>query len=830
MALLAAFKTLLYRYSGQDDIIVGTPIAGRRYSELEQLVGFFVNTLVLRSNLSGEPSFRELLARVRDATLDAYEHQDLPFEKLVEELQPQRDVSRPPLFQVLFVFQNTPVSVPDFPGLKASNVTLHNGTAKFDLTLAMEEQNGELSATIEYNTDLFRKETIRSLLRHFENVLQEITSKPDTSISRLQLLTDAERQKIVVDWNDTGREYPSGKWLHGLVEEQVEATPDALAVIFEEERLTYRELNGRANQLAYYLKSLGVKTNDLIGICAERSVEMVVGLLGILKAGAAYVPLDPSYPKGRLDFMLSDANIKLLLTQQSVIDSLSISGRDTKTICLDAEWETIARESENNPQNRATPESLAYVIYTSGSTGQPKGTMNSHRGICNRLFWMQEQYGLSETDRVLQKNPFSFDVSVWEFFWPLMTGACLVVARPEGHKDSSYLVDVITEHAVTTLHFVPSMLQVFVEEPRVEQCRSLKRIICSGEALPFELQERCFDRLDVALHNLYGPTEAAIDVTYWECKRDYERKIVPIGYPIANTQIYILDTHLQALPVGVPGELYIGGKGLAHGYLNRPDLTAEKFIPDPFSSEPGNRLYKTGDLARLLSDGAIEFLGRIDHQVKVRGFRIELGEIEAALLQHPSVQESAVITRDDLGDDPRLVAYLIAKEEPSLRIDSLRRFLEDRLPDYMVPSHFVFLESMPLTPNGKVDRKSLPVPENLRPDLEAEYTAPATELERTIAEIWRNTLGLEKVGVYDNFFDLGGHSLLLVQVHNRLRSKLNQKIAVLDLFRYPTIKSLARHLSQGSSDQEQDNQAATEQLNAGKNRLTQLRQRRQKKA
>jgi len=750
--LLAAFKTLLYRYTGQEDIIVGSPVANRSRVETEGLIGFFVNTLVLRTDLSGKPTFQELLGRVREVTLEAHAHHDLPFEKLVEELQPERDLSRNPLFQVMFAFQSAPAEALALRGLAVTPLEVESKAAQFDLTLSTEETRQGLKGVVEYNTGLFDGATIERMIGHFKVLLEGIVADAGQRLSELLLLTEAERHQLLVAWNDTRVEYPQDKCIHQLFEEQVERTPGAVAVVVEEEQLTYGELDRRANQVAHYLRKLGVGPETLVRICVERSLEMVVGLLGILKAGGAYVPLDPAYPQERLTFMLKDTQTAVLLTQQRLVGGLP--EHRARVVCLDADWKTIGEESEENLGAKVTDRNLAYVIYTSGSTGRPKGVMNTHRGIRNRLLWMQDAYRLAESDRVLQKTPFSFDVSVWEFFWPLLTGACLVMARPEGHKDSTYLVLLIAEEKITTMHLVPPMLQVFLQEQELEACDSLRRVICSGEMLPLKLQERFFACLDAGLHNLYGPTEAAVDVTFWPCERESARRVVPIGRPIANTQIYLLDEYLHVVPVGIPGELHIGGVGLARGYLNRPDLTAEKFVPNPFSDEAGARLYKTGDLACYLPDGNIEFLGRIDHQVKIRGFRVELGEIEAVLGQHSAVQETVVLAREDIPGDKRLAAYVVPHNERAPAISELRDFLKKELPDYMVPSAFVMLDALPLTPNGKVDRRALPAPDTARPELEKTFVTPRTAAEEVLAGIWTKVLGLERVGVHDDFFEL----------------------------------------------------------------------------
>jgi amino acid adenylation domain-containing protein len=798
MTLLAAFKTLLYRYSGQDDIVVGSPIANRNRPELEGLIGLFLNMLVFRTDLSGDPTFRELLARVREVTLAAYSNQDVPFEKLVQALQPPRDPSRSPLFQVLF--EVSPMEALELPGLSVSTLEVDNGAAQFDLSLRLAEGAEGIVGHFEYNTDLFDAATIDRLAAHLQTLLASAALDPDQHISELPLLSEPEKHRILVEWNDTAADYAHHLCLHQLFERQTERTPDAVAVSFEGDALTYRALNHRANQLAHHLQRLGVGPDVLVGVYMERSLEMVIALYGILKAGGAYVPLDPEYPPERVAFMLEDTEVPVLLTQEHLVGSLPEHG--ARVICLDSDWEIIAREGMDSPTSGVTADNLAYVIYTSGSTGRPKGVMNSHRGISNRLLWMQDMYQLTEADRVLQKTPFSFDVSVWEFFWPLLVGARLVVARPRGHMDSAYLVRTVVQQGITTLHFVPSMLRIFLEDPEVEQCRSLRRVICSGEALPYDLQERFFARLSAELHNLYGPTEAAVDVSYWQCRRQSNLRTVPIGRPVANTQLYVLDRQMQPVPIGVAGELHIGGVQVARGYLNRPELTASKFVPDPFSDDPQARLYKTGDVVRFLPDGNIEFLGRLDFQVKVRGFRIELGEIEAVMSQHPAVRETVVVAREEVPGDKRLVAYVVPSRESAPCISELREYLQEKLPEYMVPAAFVLLEALPLTPSGKVDRRNLPAPEWERQS-EKDYVPPQKELEKTIADIWQQLLQLERVGIDDSFFELGGHSLLIVQAHRRLSGLTDRELSITDMFRYPTIRTLSEYLSQDSGDDSQ---------------------------
>ena len=654
--LLAVFSVLLSRYARQEDLVLGTQVSGRGRPELESLIGPLQNMLALRIDASGDPSFAELLRRVREVGEKAFSHQNVPFESVIRELHLERNMSRHPVFQIAFSKKE-----PAPAAVAQTLVEVESATEELDLRVEFAEERNEVFIWFSYNADLFDTATIQRMLGHFRTVLWSAVKDQEVKISRMPLLTETERRQLLVDWNDTRVAYPTDVPLHKLIEDQAEKTPDSIAVIFESKGLTYRELNNRANQLAQFLRKNGVGPDVLVGVCAERSLELVIALLASMKAGGAYVPLDPEYPKDRLETMLQDAHPPVILTQMHLIDRLP--DRLARIFCLDRDWPSLESErSENLPAN-VSGKNLAYAIYTSGSTGKPKGVANVHEGIVNRLLWMQETYKLTGKDRVLQKTPFSFDVSVWEFFWPLLTGAALVVARPGGHRDPAYLVDLIAEQNITTLHFVPSMLSIFLESPGLERCCSVRQIFASGEALPFELQKRFFDRLRAELHNLYGPTEAAVDVTYWACCQDSGRSIVPIGRPIANTQIYILDANLQAVPIGVPGELHIGGIGLARGYLNRPDLTAEKFIPNPFGETQGSRLYKTGDLARFLADGNIEYLGRMDHQVKLRGFRIELGEIEAVLGEYPGVLQATVVVREDGPGHQQLVAYVVPKRK-----------------------------------------------------------------------------------------------------------------------------------------------------------------------
>jgi amino acid adenylation domain-containing protein/thioester reductase-like protein len=795
--LLAGYQALLHRLTGQDNVLVGTPVAGRSRPEFAGLVGYFVNMLVMRADLSGRPTFRAFLGQVRQTVLDALDHQDFPFALLVERLQPARDLSRSPLFQAGFVLKrahtvertgtNGHAAPLHLGGLVLEPIDLDVRAVPFDWNLLVEEAGDGLDAALQYNTDLFDAGTIERWMACFRTLLEAAVADPDRPVAALPLLAADEQARLLATCAGPQVARPNVP-LHRLIEAQVGSTPDAVALAFDEQTLTYQELNQRANKLARYLRTLGVGPDVPVAICVERSFEMVTGLLAVLKAGGAYVPLDPDLPRERVDFLLRDLATPVVLTLERLATSLPPA--TARVLRLDADAGLWAAEGGADFDAGVTPDNLAYVIYTSGSTGTPKGCTNTHRGIVNRLLWMQDEYRLAPADRVLQKTPYSFDVSVWEFFWPLLTGARLVIAKPGGHRDPDYLAGLIADGRVTVLHFVPSMLQSFLQAGGLHRCGSVRHVVCSGEALPWDLQQEfCAKLPGAALHNLYGPTEAAVDVTYWRCDSADPRKVVPIGRPVSNTQVYVLDRDLRPQPVGVPGELYIGGVQVARGYWNRPELTADRFIPDPFT--PGGRLYKTGDLARLLADGAVEYLGRLDHQVKVRGIRIELGEIEATLAQHPTVCE-AVVAADTGPGAPRLVAYVIPPAGAAAPTTTeLRTFLGGKLPEYMVPSAFVALPALPLSPNGKVDRKALPAPEPTRPDLASAYLAPRTPAEVKLAGIWAEVLRVEKVGLRDSFFELGGHSLLATQMLTRVRAEFGVELPLRRLFEAPTLDALA---------------------------------------
>jgi amino acid adenylation domain-containing protein len=803
MVLLAAFELMLYYHTGQEDILVASPMVGRSRAEFEGIVGFFANPVVLRANLSGNPTFRTLLGRVRQSVLAALEHQDYPTLRLVQRLRPPRDLSRSPLCQTMFVLDKphrvAEQAVPAFArgetGLRidlgafvTESILLERRAATLDLVMLIIETTGSLSSSIRFNPDLFDAATIARMAGHFHALLESVIRDPAAAIGDLEILTDAERRQLLVEFNDTKTDYPKDKCLHQLFEEQVQRTPDSVAVVFEGQQLTYAQLNARANQLAHHLQTLGVGPEVPVAICMQRCPEMVVGLLGILKAGGAYVPLDPAYPKARLSFMMEDAHAAVLLTRGHMVESVPEHG--IHAVCLDSGWEAIAAKSEKNPVTGATAKNLAYILYTSGSTGQPKGVMVEHRGLCNTINWIIRTLELSTEDRCLLKTPITFDAAGREFFPTLLTGGRLVIAEADGHRDSRYLAETIRSARISIFHCVPSLLQFLVEQPAFDDSLALRAVMCGGEALPTQVVTRFQRRSKAKLYNVYGPTETIIDSTYWLCEGANGRSSSPIGRPIPNARIYILDNALRPLPIGVAGHMHIGGVGLARGYLNRPDLTAEKFIPDPFSAEPGARMYKTGDLARYLPDGNIEFLGRGDLQVKIRGFRIELGEIEAALGQHPAVRKTVVLARQDAPGEKRLVAYVVAESTA----DELRRFLKDKLPDHMVPAVFVLLDALPLLPNGKIDRRALPAPDRTRPELDKAFVAPRTPTEELLAEIWAQVLDIERVGIHDNFFDLGGHSLLATQTVSRVRDAFHVDIPLRRLFEVPTVAGLAESI------------------------------------
>ncbi|RAA09406.1 non-ribosomal peptide synthetase, partial [Ralstonia pseudosolanacearum] len=791
MTVLAGWSALLSRLSGQEEVVVGSPVANRTRSEVEGLIGFFVNTLALRVEVSGATA-SELLGRVKAKVLEAQAHQDLPFEQVVERVRPVRSLSHSPVFQAALSWLNTEavgLSL-ELEGLTIEGVDAGQAAAKFDLTLELRETSEGLTGSLDYATALFDRETIERYLGYLQRLLKAMVENDSQQVSRIGLLDKDERAQLLESWNETKAAYPDASTIHGLFEAQVRRTPEAIAVEHEGRQVSYAELNAQANRVAHALIGLGVGPDARVGLCAERSVELVVGLLGILKAGGGYVPLDPSYPQDRLAYMLEDSAPVAVLAQSNTREQLG--ALSVPVLDLDGPLE----EAEHDPQvTGLEPHHLAYVIYTSGSTGRPKGVMNEHRGVVNRLWWAQQTYRLDASDRVLQKTPFGFDVSVWELFWPLLAGARLVMARPEGHKDPAYLAATIEQAGITTLHFVPSMLQLFLDQVEAGRCQGLRRMLCSGEALPHALQQRSLARFPHSeLHNLYGPTEAAIDVTAWRCNAESHPGVVPIGRPIANTQIYVLDAHRQPVPLGVTGEIYIGGVGVARGYLNRPELTAERFVVNPFHGEGRERMYRTGDLGRWLPDGSLAYQGRADAQVKLRGFRIELGEIEARLSQCAGVSEAVVTMREDVPGEQRLVAYYVSDE--AIEAQTLREQLQASLPEYMVPAAYVRLERLPLTPNGKLDRKGLPAPEG-QAYASTAYEAPQGEVEQTLAGIWQTLLAVERVGRHDDFFALGGHSLQAVRLVAQVRTQLGAELGLTELFAQPSLSAVAQAIVRG---------------------------------
>ena len=800
MTLLAAFKLFLHRYTGQHDIIVGTPKANRDNVETERLIGLFLNMLVLRTDVSGDPTFGELLARVRDVTLGAFRHQDVPFDMLVMALRPERNLSHMPLFQVAFGLQH--LSAPPEP---VENATLFftplagsSGSMPYDLNLNLVDTPQGLAGSLDYNSDILDADTAEQMVRHFQAILTCLAAEPNRRLSEVTVLTPTEEQEFLHEWNCTARDLGRVNTLHKLFEEQAARTPECVALTLEDENLTYAELNRQANRLAHYLRARGVNNETRVGLLMPRSFEMVVALLGILKTGAAYVPLDPEYPEERKAFILEDSGVTTLLTLEQMWQRSALAGRTTQleVIALDAEWQAISREPETNPEGRATPDSLAYVIYTSGSTGTPKGVMVEHRAITNRIAWMLDAFDFNPDDCLLQKTTISFDASIWEFFVPLASGARVVLARPGGHRERDYLLDLVEREQVTIIQLVPSMLRVFLEGEQVqERCRSLRYMFCGGEALPSRLATQLGQSIDAKLCNLYGPTEASIDATAFPVPLEQsESGVVSIGSPIANVSMYVLDRGLRPVPVGVTGELFIGGAGLARGYLNRVDLTAERFVPNPFSERGGERLYRTGDLGKWDRERRLHYLGRVDRQVKVRGFRIELGEVESALRAHPDVSDAAVLCEESEGEaTPQgLVAYVVFRPGAACGVGELHTFMSERLPGYMVPSAFVSLEALPLTNNGKLDHKALPRVEEMRAMADDRFVAPRTPLQEVLAGIWAEVLGVERVSVESNFFELGGHSLLALQVGTRVRKLFSVELTVRRMFESPTVTEMAR--------------------------------------
>lgn len=817
--LLAAFQALLYRYTGQEDVRVGVPNANRHAPDTGAIVGFFVNTLVLRNLIDARQPLAQILHQAREAMLGAQAHPDVPFEHLVQALNPQRSLAHAPLFQALFNHLAQDAGLFErHSGLGAQRQDVCGQAAQFELALdSTERANGGIGVTFTYARELFEPATMDRMTGHYLAMLQAFITTPELAVADVALLSEAERTALF-DWMTGPQSQETAETVHGLIERQAALEPDAVAVEFDGQVLTYAALNARANRLARHLIGRGVRPDGVVGVALERSLELVVALLAVLKAGGAYLPLDLEYPQERLTYMLSDSGAILVLTASALASRVPATPT-VQQIAVDEM--DLATESESNPSVRVNGDLLAYVIYTSGSTGRPKGVGNRHQSLSNRLAWMQSAYGLGRGDRVLQKTPYGFDVSVWEFFWPLTVGARLIVARPGDHRDPERLLNLIRAHGVTTIHFVPSMLQVFLDHPGIEACASLKRIVCSGEALPAQAQAGVFARLpQVALYNLYGPTEAAIDVTHWTCRSDGSPQ-VPIGQPIAGIHVSVLDTNLGVVAQGVVGELYLGGEGLARGYVNRPGLTAERFVADPFGA-PDSRLYRTGDLVRWNLDGQLEYQGRCDHQLKIRGLRVELGEIEAELLRQPEVKEAAM-AGDHRHGETRLVGYVSLHQAAPVTAEALRQRLAKTLPDYMVPSLILALDALPLSANGKLDRKALPSPEWRGG---SPFESPQGRTGAALAAIWAQVLHRppESIGANDNFFDLGGHSLALVRAHRLISDRLGAVLSLIDLFRYPTIAALAAHIESGASAAPDERRENAERALRRRNALRRRRQ------
>jgi amino acid adenylation domain-containing protein len=795
MTLLAAFNTLLYRYTEQEDILVGSPIANRNQPELEGMLGFFVNTLVMRTDLSGNPSFQELLGQVREVTLGAYAHQDLPFEKLVEELRPKRDLKQNPLFQVMFVLQNTPIPTQEVLGLTLRALEVDSGTAMFDILLSLTETDQGLTGFLEYNTDLFNTATITQFVANFQTLLASIVANPHQCISELPLLTAKQQEQLLVEWNNTQKDYPGG-CLHHLFEQQVNKSPNAIALVEESEQITYEQLNRRANQLAHYLQKLGVTTETLVAICLERSLDLVVGVLAILKAGGAYIPLDPHYPGNRLAFMLADSQASVLITKQRLLEKLPKSS--AKTVCLDIDIDNIAQESQENPYSSANAENLAYILYTSGSTGTPKGVEGTHRGTVNGLNWFWESYPPTADEICCHKTAISFGDSIWEIFGPLLQGLPAVIISDSIVKDTRLFLETLAHYQVTRIILVPSLLRVILDtySHLAKNLCHLKIWMTSGEPLSIDLTQTFYEVLPSAkLLNFYGLSEVSANAI---C---YDTSLLPetatsifIGRPINNTQVYVLDRHLQPIPPGVWGELYISGVPIARSYLHSPELNQERFINHPFI--PGVKLFKTGDIARYRNDRNLEYLGRRDHQVKIRGFRIELGEIEAVLARHPAVKESAVIARSDRRGEQRLLAYVVTDANNCAIAPQIRSYLQEHLPDYMIPSAFAILDAMPLTPSGKIDKRSLPIDDSVLSQSQSakSFVAPRDGWELALAQIWEQLLQISPIGIKNNFFDLGGHSLLATRLMAQINERFGQNLPLSALFQDGTIENLAKTL------------------------------------
>nr|WP_176422073.1 non-ribosomal peptide synthetase [Bradyrhizobium sp. 2S1]MCK7664908.1 non-ribosomal peptide synthetase [Bradyrhizobium sp. 2S1] len=790
MVLVAALKTLLFRITGQDDIVIATVVANRTRVELECMVGCFLNNLVLRDKLSPDMTFDALVEQIRDTTLDAYSNQDAPFELVVEQLNLPRSLSHNAVFQVMVAFQNFAHDKVAESGIEevadGGGITTSPSIAKFEMSLSMWEVGGTLGGGIEYRSDLFDDDTIDRLIRHYRTLLADGVAQPNAKLCDLKILDDQEYDKIVRVWNDWQLDYPADRLVHSVIQDQVVRTPDATAVVLGEATLTYRELNSRANRIAWRLIELGCKPERIVGVMLEQSLDMIVSILAILKAGGAYLPIDPAIPDERLAYIVRDAEPLVVLTHDDYVDSLARTGASPLRVASAADDRD---DSDTNPDVVQNSRSLAYLLYTSGSTGRPKGVMVEHRSVLHHLWGMNLQYEFGPGDCFFQSHSYAFDVSVWEFFMPLVTGGRVAMVRPDGHKDPAYLVDAMVSAGVTYVCLLPPMLQLILEEPRVgELNNSVRWVICGGEPLSPELVMRCFEKLTARLDNAYGPTEATIHNTYYHCIRGPQPPVIPIGRAMPGARVYILDARLNPMPIGAPGEICIGGDAVSRGYLKSPELTAAKFVRDPFADSLGARLYRTGDIGRFLPDGHIEFLGRRDMQIKLRGFRIELGEITLTLKQHPAVKDCITIVREDRPGDRRIVSYVVAEARDDL-VGSLQDYVAKRLPEHMAPSAFVRLDRLPLKDSNKVDMAALPAPSAaIRSD---DFVAASTDDERKLADIWKDLLGLPQAGARDNFFELGGHSLLVTRLISRIRAEMGANLSIRQVFRTPVLGDLA---------------------------------------
>ena len=788
MTALAAFQLLQSRLTGQADTIVGLSLSGRTLSDVEELIGLFSVVVPLRITVDRQMTFRELLGAVRIAVLEAHEHQDVPVDVILEALPSAKGVRHAEIAQTLFNFRNMPAFEPALPGLVAHQTDTFNGSSVADLELEVVERLGSWKCDLRFRTDLYEEATVERLLGHYRTLLESIARNPDAHVGRLQLLTESERRQILVEFSGAESAPPPVLQIHEMIREQVKKTPSAVAVRSQDGELTYEDLDTLANAVAHDLCSRGVVPGNLVGVCMERSLEMVVSLLGILKAGAAFVPFDPEYPQGRLVRMLADARPVILLADQAGASLLG--AENVEVLKVDAAYLSTLERADAPPVIEHEPRAVACVLYTSGSTGQPKGVLSTHRGIVNNLLSMQQTYGLTSGDCMLQQTSLGFDAAAWEIFWPLTVGARTYLARPGGQRDAEYLVQVITDQRIATVGFSPSMLKLMLDVPGFASCDKLTRVLAIGQVLSPSLQEKFFARMPRAeLHNLYGPAETSITVTGWKCERGDTHRSVPIGRPVSNVEVYILDGGLGLVPIGVAGEIYVGGVAVSNGYHDRPDLTAERFPAHPFRAESGDRVYRTGDIARFGADGVIEFVGRLDHQLKIRGVRVELEEIEAALDRLPAVKESVVVAKTDEEGEPRLVAYVAMNDGDISPLD-LRRGIENELLQQFIPALIIPLEELPHSPNGKIDRAALPDPSDFQPAQTPDIEMPATYGEKHLATIWKELLDVTEVGTRDSFFDLGGHSLLAVRMLQRVADEIGETISLRAFYEEPTIHAV----------------------------------------